>query len=176
MVSKWTELKNLFCFLWSQRSKLVPYFCFPSAAYPSPLLLDQEELASWCLRAFVFCSHLKPSEAFIGRAVRGFTDRYQKSNSWASLLVVLSPRRFLRVVGTFAMRCLDSSSFAGDLGLSALPSRPPGSLVYEDRGAESRLDDGYPINLATDGIMVDDSRHPRDIVAMLRGGMEVLWR
>jgi hypothetical protein len=58
-----------------------------------------------------------------------------------------------------------------------LPHCAPGALVGEDGLplAKGELPDDYPLPIAWDGILVDDSTHRSDIVTRVRGVLRLLW-
>jgi hypothetical protein len=66
---------------------------------------------------------------------------------------------------------------------SPLPVCPPGMLQGDDgrplspeAGRRLRAEGRYPLDVAWDGILVDDENHPEDIVARVRAAIEVIWK
>lgn len=56
-----------------------------------------------------------------------------------------------------------------------LPVCPPGMLQNADGLPATETPPGYPLDIDWDGILVDDSDHPDDIIRRVRGVLEVLW-
>jgi hypothetical protein len=59
-----------------------------------------------------------------------------------------------------------------------LPACPPG-MLQNDEGLPcepKKVPADYPLRISWSGILVDDEDHPEDIVARVRGAMEVIWK
>ena len=64
-----------------------------------------------------------------------------------------------------------------------LPVCPPGMLQGDDglplspeAGRRLRADGLYPLDVAWDGILVDDPEHPLDLERRVRAALAVLWQ
>jgi hypothetical protein len=58
---------------------------------------------------------------------------------------------------------------------AALPPLPPGALLETATTPATTTPPGYPINIDWDGVLVDDSLHPDDIVARCRAVIHAVW-
>ncbi|MEH2236619.1 Eco57I restriction-modification methylase domain-containing protein [Nostoc sp.] len=57
-----------------------------------------------------------------------------------------------------------------------LPVCSPGMLTDTDGLPLSETPPGYPIPIAWDGILVDDTNHPNDITRRIREALEIIWK
>ncbi|WP_104901456.1 hypothetical protein [Nostoc sp. 'Peltigera membranacea cyanobiont' N6] len=57
-----------------------------------------------------------------------------------------------------------------------LPVCSPGMLAGTDGLPLSETPPGYPIPIAWDGILVDDTNHPNDITRRIREVLEIIWK
>jgi hypothetical protein len=57
-----------------------------------------------------------------------------------------------------------------------LPACSPGMLQGPDGLPLTTSPPGYPLDIAWDGLLVDDADHERDLVRRVRGVLELIWR
>ncbi|MGB8064506.1 MAG: BREX-1 system adenine-specific DNA-methyltransferase PglX [Candidatus Sulfotelmatobacter sp.] len=70
----------------------------------------------------------------------------------------------------------DKSLQASLNAFDPLPPHPLGLLKGTDGAPVAHAPSGYPLRIATDGILVDDVEHQDDIVRRVREVLEVVWR
>jgi hypothetical protein len=81
-------------------------------------------------------------------------------------------------LGRWDIRCATSQRPRPELPdpFAPLPVCSPGMLTGEEGLPLQEAPPGYPLHLDQDGMLVDDSGHPDDIVRRVRDVLEVLWQ
>jgi hypothetical protein len=150
-----------------------PYFV--SCAHAEPLEFDEDDML-FRLRQFASCSGVTPSESFLKRAVRGYTERYVRNNSWPhSTLSYFIGVAFARWDIRRAINGTDSSGTV-TCPFASLPTMPPGALGLGASASKHSVSHDDYVAVSSDGVIPDDPDHPLDVIRLARNAMEYVFR